>query len=332
MKKNDYLDTADCYTYGLDFSRIKLYLSTTPKKNKTHCKRYVCIDLEMTEFQSNQRLCVPGTTGEVIQFGAVMLDENYNMISKFSSYVKPVYSSVTPRIQELTGITNKNLEGADDFITVFDKFNYWRGEGDITTFCWSKSDHNQLWCELEAKARHRYDLFACLKDFVDLQKIFGKLVSSGVPVSLESAMRLLQMDYKGQIHTAYSDSFNTARILHKLFCTETLDLDFDYINPKEKTEKTECKSPKENYNCSFASFMSPELLAQFGWTAEEKTDEDNYEDYGIEECTEFLETSPLAELVDDEEISSLCAKYKIKIQSWLKLATEVMDTQEMMVA
>ena len=78
--------------------------------------------------------------------------------------------------------------------------------------------------------------------------------------------------------------------------------------------------------------MSPELLAQFGWTAEEKTDEDNYEDYGIEECTEFLETSPLAELVDDEEINSLCAKYKIKIQSWLKLATEVMDTQEMMVA
>lgn len=332
MKRNDYLDTTDSYSYGLDFSKIKLDLPKAPKKNKSPRKRYVCIDLEMTELQTGQRSCVPGANGEVIQFGAVMLDENYNMISKFSSYVKPVYSSVTPAIQELTGITNKNLEGADDFITVFDKFSYWRGEGDITTFCWSRADHNQLWCELEAKARHRYDLFACLKDFVDLQKIFGKLIFSKVSVSLESAMRLLQMDYKGQVHTAYSDSFNTARILHKLFCTESLDLEFDYINPKEKKEKSEYKAPKENYNCSFASFMSPELLAQFGWTAEEESEDDNYEEYGVEDDIELLESSPLAGFVNDEEINSLCAKYKITFNKWLKLATEVMDTEEMLVA
>lgn len=332
MKRNDYLDTSDSYNYGLDLSNVKFDLSESPKKNKSPRKRYVCIDLEMTEFQSGQRSCIPGANGEVIQFGAVMLDENYNMISKFSSYVKLVFSFVTPHIQELTGITNKNLEGADDFLTVFDKFSYWRGEGDITTFCWSKADHNQLWCELEAKGRHRYDLFACLKDFVDLQKIFGKLVSSRVSVSLESAMRLLQMDYKGQVHTAYSDSFNTARILHKLFCTESLDFDFDYINPKEKKDNTEYKTPKENYSCSFASFLSPELLAQFGWSGEEESDENNNEDYGVEEDTELLQSSPLADLVDDAEINSLCEKYKITFNKWLKLATEVMDTEEMTVA
>lgn len=140
------------------------------------------------------------------------------------------------------------------------------------------------------------------------------------------------MEYKGQVHTAYSDSFNTARILHKLFCTESLDLEFNYINPKEKKEKTEYKAPKENYNCSFASFMSPELLAQFGWTAEEESEDDNYDEYGVEEDIELLESSPLAGFVDDEEINSLCAKYKITFNKWLKLATEVMDTEEMMVA
>ena len=334
MKRNDYLDTTDSYSYGLDFSKIKLDLPKTPKKTKSPRKRYVCIDLEMTEFQSGQRSCVPGANGEVIQFGAVMLDENYNMISKFSSYVKPVYSSVTPAIHDLTGITNRNLEGADDFLTVFDKFSYWRGEGEITTFCWSKADHNQLWCELEAKGKHRYDLFACLRDFVDLQKIFGKLISSKVSVSLESAMKLLQMDYKGQVHTAYSDSFNTARILHKLFCTESLDFDFEYISPNDRKDKPEINTPKENYNCSFASFMSPELLAQFGWTVEEEISEESYEDHNneTEEDTDLLADSPLAGLVDDEEINSLCAKYKITFSKWLKLATEVMDTEEMMVA
>lgn len=332
MKTNDCLDTADSYDYKLDTRKNKIDLPKTPEKNKFLRKRYICLDLEMTEFQAGQRSCVPGRTGEVIQFGAVMLDENFNMISKFCSYVKPVYSSVTPAIHELTGITNKNLENADDFITVFDKFSYWRGEGDIATFCWSKSDYDQLWCELEAKARHRYDLFACLKDFVDLQKIFEKLLSSKVSISLESAMRLLQMNYEGQVHTAFSDSFNTARILHKLICTESLELDFDYINPKNNNDKTEYKVPSTNYNCSFASFMSPELLAQFGLTAEEDSENDSYEDYGVEEDTEFLESSPLADLIDDEEISSLCEKYKITFNKWLKLATEVMNTEEMMVA
>ena len=76
------------------------------KKHKAPAKRYVCIDLEMTEFSASQRGLVPGANGEVIQFGAVMLDEK-----------------------------------ADDFITVFDKFCYWCGEGDITTFCCSPG-HN----------------------------------------------------------------------------------------------------------------------------------------------------------------------------------------------
>lgn len=42
--------------------------------------------------------------------------------------------------------------------------------------------------------------------------MFGKLVSSKTAVGLESAMKLLQMEYKGQIHTELSDSYNTARI------------------------------------------------------------------------------------------------------------------------
>lgn len=332
MKRNDYMDTSDSYSYGLDLSKVKLDVSKNTKKSKAPSKRYICIDLEMTEFTPNQRSLIPGVNGEVIQFGAVMLDENYNMISKFSSYVNPVFSSVTPIIQNLTGITNTVLERADDFITVFDKFAYWRGEGEITTFCWSQADHKQLWNELEAKGRYRYDLFAILRDFVDLQQIFGNLVSSKTSVSLESAMRLLQMEYEGKIHTAYSDSFNTARILHKLFCTESLDLNFEYINPRfNRKEKTSFKNSDENYNCSFASFLSPELLTQFGWIDEEKQEENTYEDYRVEEDMKLLKSSPFAVLVDNTEIINLCAKYKITFNKWLKLATEVLNTEEMIV-
>ena len=145
MRKDDILDVSNAYSYKLDLNKIKQDLPKASKKHKAPAKRFVCIDLEMTEFTASQRSCVPGANGEVIQFGAVLLDENYNLLSEFSSYVKPAYSSVTPWIKQLTGISNQKLEKADDFITVFDKFCYRRGEGDITTFCWSKSDFNQLW-------------------------------------------------------------------------------------------------------------------------------------------------------------------------------------------
>lgn len=332
MRKDDILDVSNAYSYKLDLSRIKQELPKTPKKHRAPAKRYICLDLEMTEFTTSQRGFVPGANGEVIQFGAVMLDENYNMLSEFSSYVKPIYSSVTPIINQLTGISNKNLEKADNFLTVFDKFCYWRGEGDITTFCWSKTDFNQLWSELEAKGKHRYDLFRTLHDFVDLQDIFGKLVSSKISVGLESAMRLLQMDFKGQVHTALSDSFNTARILHKLFCTESVELDFEYINPSKETPANNQKEATE-YNCAFASFLSPELLAQFGYS--ETNVEDKADKYSYEEASDdlqALETSPLYGMVDNQEIAELCSKYNIEVQSWLKLATEVMNTQEMQVA
>lgn len=299
--------------------------------NHTHLKRYICIDLEMTEFTSQQRHFIPGANGEIIQFGAVMLDEKFNMISKFSSFVKPRYTSITPVIQDLTGITDELLNSADDFLTVFDKFAYWRGEGDITTFCWSKADHNQLWYELNAKGNNRDDLFQVLNNFVDLQQFFGKLVSSKTMVSLESAMRLLQMNYEGQVHSAYSDSFNTARILHKLMCSETIVRDFDYIaikNPKKSKNKIE----KINYNSSFASFMPQELLVQFGYLKESKDETKKSEIYVMDEDINLLKESPLYHLVDKNEIKNLCLKYKIVFKNWLKLAVEVFTIEEMLVA
>ena len=332
MKRtDDVMDTSNVYTYGLDLSKIKLNLPK--KKHKAAAKRYVCIDLEMTEFSSAQRSFIPGANGEVIQFGAVMLDENYNLLSEFSSYVKPAFSSVNPYINQLTGISNSSLKNADDFITVFDKFAYWRGEGDITTFCWSKADFNQLWSELEAKGKHHYDLFSILQNFVDLQKVFGKLLSSKTAIGLESAMKLLQMEFKGQVHTALSDSYNTARILHKLFCTESLGLDFEYINPTKENALKNNRNEVE-YKCSLASFMSPELLARFGYTGvkEEQSDESECNEEEAAENLAALEESPLYGKVDNKEIAGLCSKYKIKVQRWLRLAEEVMETQEMQVA
>ena len=101
MRKDDILDVSNAYSYKLNLNQIKQNLPKAPKKHKVPAKRYVCIDLEMTEFTAAQRSHIPGANGEVIQFGAVLLDENYNLLSEFSSYVKPVYSSVNSVINQI---------------------------------------------------------------------------------------------------------------------------------------------------------------------------------------------------------------------------------------
>ena len=144
-------------------------------------------------------------------------------------------------------------------------------------------------------------------------------------------MRLLQMNYEGQVHSAYSDSFNTARILHKLMCSETIVRDFDYIaikNPKKSKNKIE----KINYNSSFASFMPQELLVQFGYLKESKDETKKSEIYVMDEDINLLKESPLYHLVDKNEIKNLCLKYKIVFKNWLKLAVEVFAIEEMLVA
>lgn len=330
MKLNEYFNTSESYNYTMDLSKLSYDINDCKSKKKASLKRYICIDLEMTEFTTEKNYMISGTKGEVIQFGAVMLDENFNMISKFSSYVKPQYSSVTPLIHQLTGISNKALENADDFITVFDKFSCWRGEGDITTFCWSNSDHKQLWNELIAKGSHRYDLFGILKDFVDLQKIFVTLTSSKALISLEAALKLLKMEYEGQVHNAYSDSFNTARILHKLFCTDSLDFEYEYINPGiENAEKDKSKEDAFE-NCTFANFISPELLARFGLTKEESED-DTGKSISVEDNDEIDETL-MGDYINDKEINCLCEKYKISFKDWVNLIQKVIQTEEMLVA
>lgn len=304
-------------------------------------KRFVCIDVEMSELTIEQKRMVGGgLRNEVIQLGAVMLDENYNMISEFNSYVKPRYSSITPSIYNITGITSEMIENADDFITVLDKYKLWLGDDDITTFCWSDSDFTQIWTEVSLKAKHREDLLEPLKSFVDLQYIFCEQIGAEVPVSLESALAFLQMEYKGQIHTANCDAFNTARILKKIFCTKSLSPKIEYIisgkSKRLKDETTQVLKKvrvSENDNrCSFAAFMSPKVFAQFGLAQPEEKESSNDLVISHVEDEYIISKSPLAYLAKEIGFMDLCGKYRILKSKWIHLATEVMNTPEMQMA
>lgn len=241
-------------------------------------RRYVCIDLEMSQLASKNRRMLQGLQGEIIQVGAVMMDQNFTVLGTFSSFVRPSLSHITPIIQELTGIRQDMVENAEDLVSVFDKYLYWLGNQEVTTFCWGKVDYTQLWNEFSVKARHRTDFQENLKTFVDLQGTFMKTLGARIPVSLESAVRLTLGRFEGRQHQASDDALNTALILKKLCCSKLLDPQFEFLHAQPLEVRSWQKSGGRNGDfagctTSFASFMPPELLARFNLSPQQEAQE-----------------------------------------------------------
>ncbi len=284
--------------------------------NAKRKKRYICLDLEMCELTSKQRKSVKGMRSEVIQIGAVMLDENLNCISQFSSFVKPEYGQISETISLLTGINPETVEHADSFTTAFYKLVCWAGNDDITTFCWSTSDYSQLWDEIYIKAKNHDEYRNFLKTFVDLQAIFGRLLKAEYSISLDTALKYCHLKFNGQRHSAIFDAFNTARILFKLYKIGKLGNEWSYIASYTESEISKnyfkINSLDKDYTSSFASFISPDVLEKFRYSKR------NIENLESEKKNETLPPPKkpkisLFKLFD-------CSRYGINVSDWLKFS------------
>lgn len=285
-------------------------------------KRYICIDLEMNELTSKERKSVKGMAGEVIQIGAVMLDENFNCISQFNSLVKPVFSHIADEITRLTGISDETVANADTFSTAFYKLYCWAGKDDITTFCWSNSDFKQLWNEIYVKAKNHDEYREFLKTFSDLQLAFGKKLCAEKALSLDAAMKLCRLKFKGQRHNAFSDAFNTARILYKMRQSDKSSIE----NLPKLSTYTETgiskrfeanRTNEKDFTASIASFIAPELLAKFGYS--EQKEEKKTE-------TPQKEKSAFSRFLSKK---ITCCKYGITPSRWLKFSVKMMFAKDL---
>ena len=88
--------------------------------------KYVVIDLEMnpiaTTYATERKACKL----EVIQIGAVLLDERYQEIGSFVTLVKPQFNSrIERRYERLTGIKTEMTESSPYFEEAVNMFFNW---------------------------------------------------------------------------------------------------------------------------------------------------------------------------------------------------------------
>lgn len=171
---------------------------------------YVVFDLEL-----NSKIFKSKIPNEIIEIGAVKLDENLNKVGEFQSFIKPkVFRKLFPVVKRKTNISQCDIDNADCFKEVMDRFRAWLGEEYILC-SWGHDDihHFKENCKFNRRG------YKWIKSHIDIQKHFSKLYgfSDGTRSSLANALKILEIPVEDCLHRAYIDAIYTAEVFVRIF-------------------------------------------------------------------------------------------------------------------
>ena len=176
----------------------------------------IFVDFEMHPVAKQYKEVRKTCKNEIIEIGALMLDEYLEEVSSFKLYVKPEYTSkIYARISELTGITQNMVAGAEHFNSAITKFVAWCGQfgNDYKVYSWSGSDFSQFTSEIVLKETEvTLEIEWMLTNWEDFQKDYCELIEVETPISLEKALCTIGQAFLGKMHDALWDARNTAEL------------------------------------------------------------------------------------------------------------------------
>lgn len=199
--------------------------------------KYVMVDLEMCRVPKCARRDVYCFKQEIIQIGAVLIDETLDVVDDFVTFVSPQFGAIDPHIEKLTGISQNDLQGAPKIKEAMKMFVNWLPD-DAVLVAWSGSDEIQVRRELELKNIQIDGLERYIDNWLDCQKIFSERMNSLKNYSLSEALIITNINYDEHVHNALVDAKNTAKLFIKMECEDELILSPYYSYQTE--ESTYC--------------------------------------------------------------------------------------------
>jgi len=218
---------------------------------------YLVIDLEMCKVPKHYRNNKYKYANEIIQVGAVLLDEEYEIIGKLNQYVHPEYGVLDHFITNLTGIHGNQVKHAPKLEVVLKHMIDWLGDQEYKIFAWSDSDYRQLLHEINSKeiVYSQIDSFMNCGRWIDYQAVFGSRLDFSKLVSLKEALMYCDIDADGKLYDGLDDAVNTASIIKKL----EQDKDFVLYNYNPKMQ--EDSKPLNFCLCDLFSRLNLEFIA-----------------------------------------------------------------------
>lgn len=216
---------------------------------------YIVFDLEWNQSNTGKEKEVKEFPFEIIEIGAVKLDDTLEFADTFHRLIKPqVYHEMHHITENLIHISMEELENEKYFPEVAAEFFDWCGEDCI--FCtWGPLDLTEL-----QKNMRFYQMPALSSGpmkFYDVQKLFSiGYEDRKSRRTLEYAVDFLQVTKDIPFHRAFSDAYYTAKVLSALSEKKEVlrNYSFDVFTPPQ-SKKEEIKVIFDTY----AKYISREF-------------------------------------------------------------------------
>ena len=190
--------------------------------------KYVVYDLEMCKVPKGEKREEFGSRQELIQIGAVMLDEDFNAVDSFMTYVAPRFGFIDSFIEKLTGITSANTENAPSTEEALNAFLSWI-PGDAILVSWSENDPIQIYHEIDGKHIELPRLETLLDESLDCQWGFEEKIGATRAYGLSDALSITGIDCNNGAHDALIDARNTAMLFAKINLEPELQMSKYYL-------------------------------------------------------------------------------------------------------
>lgn len=176
--------------------------------------------------------------GEIIEIGAVKIDEDANVLDTFSIHLRPrIFRKLQHHIAKVTGLTQADLDRGEPIVQGLRRFMKWCGP-DAEFAEWGMDDVPVL----------KQNLFLCNLDeskptvWYDLQQVFLREYprGEGEGMTLESVVTRLGLPMERPFHDALSDTLYTADVCRRLDLRKGLA---EYPTEEEALRASLCAQP-----------------------------------------------------------------------------------------
>ncbi|MGL4453620.1 MAG: 3'-5' exonuclease [Sarcina sp.] len=207
---------------------------------------YIILDLEFNNMQNitkyyphiyekNRYLRTLEVQNEIIQIGAVKLDDDMKQIDSYKVYTKScAFPVLNPIITNITGIKYNDLKNAKTLKEGLIGLKKFVGTDNIVC-SWATDDIAEI--VINAKYQGYDDVF-WIEKYLDLQNYCTKLLSYKKPIGLKVALAELKIDVdQTKLHDALNDSIYTAEVLRTVYDKEKIEkaiVDDVYVLPALK--------------------------------------------------------------------------------------------------
>ncbi|WP_434305991.1 exonuclease domain-containing protein [Clostridium botulinum] len=223
---------------------------------------YIIFDLEFNQGYNNQiEIKCPF---EIIQIGAIKLNENFTTIDTFNALVKPeIYSDLNPFVKNLTNLTMDSLNKAKSFREVYKDFLKFLNK-DRNIFCiWGMTDMKELFRNI---VYYELDTESMPKEYINIQAYTGKYLNypKSINVGLSNAVELFHITKNNDFHNAFNDAFYTAEVFKKIYSEKIKTKIYKPTNNSTtyRTKNTKTKIDTVNLFKQFEKMFNTKLTLQ----------------------------------------------------------------------